>query len=718
MKIPSIISEKIQTLFKKYNWYWAVSFAVTFIVAWIYFPSITRHAEMWYENASNFFYFARVRSVWDTLRTLDAGYLPLLPRLISLPLVKLGVVTWYPLITQSIAIAFLALFYSFLNWRVFRPLVQSDAIRFLITVLFSVVLFRDIEFTFFHNFAYVGFLFMLLTLFVPKDKISLPAFWGLVVMNALLFASKSYFVIFAPLFLVSAWLGYRKNSIREVVFTLGSFVGLLLQVAAIKWLNQAPAAAAPGAELNITVSTYEKFHLIVVDTLFYFVQTYVHVFVQNIKLLGPGAHVIGFLGMIGVASVLYYVIRKRGVLHPAVWFFIAANVLAIGYLFVTAYINHSNLLFNGQYPFANWKVFFIFPHTRHFYIAYVLVVFGGLVLMTHAIKLRVVQAGIIIAFAVFAWNTDRPQEKDRYRTDEVSVSQWEYYHPLIQRDQYCIPANDSTWMMLHNCRVLNIGGFIPQSSDRPVQTFDLTTAEPLRTEEWNVSAFLIQQPNSKQPQKIRAIVKDRSGAEITRIDSTTPDDYKYQYYLLDTPQVIGSVSFTDAAGAPISIPPQIYFYGTTLTGVQQLSPEVVGQAALGPVVGPMVDTETLTQTIMSTHNGLSGVSLFLATYARVNTCSVSMDLTDSATGALVYSHTESCGNLKDNSYWSLFFDPIPDSAGKTYTATLRVSGAKADNTITAYTTAVYNRATLLTVGSNRQINASLVYNVFYNNDLP
>ena len=79
---------------------------------------------------------------------------------------------------------------------------------------------------------------------------------------------------------------------------------------------------------------------------------------------------------------------------------------------------------------------------------------------------------------------------------------------------------------------------------------------------------------------------------------------------------------------------------------------------------------------------MSGIKILIATYARVNTCEVTLELFDQDNN-LIASQKADGSKLEDNSYFSFMFDPINDSKGKTYYLKIKSDGTE-ENSITAW----------------------------------
>lgn len=700
---------------KKSNYYWAGSFVLTLCIFAYYFPSVSVRAELYYENSNNFFAVAWTSNFFEALLKVDNDYLQLFPRIVSLLVVKCGFIKYYPYITQWIGMGFLAFSYSFFNFRSFRTIIQSDVVRFLITLIFPIVLFRDIDYIYFHNAVYGAFIYIPLLFFVQKNNIKNYIFFPLVILVFITLASKIYFIIFQPLFFVAFIFSFYKKQLKASIFygvCLSTMIPVIWSIFSV-FLPQSHQPVLP----HNSVSLYNYWHQVLPDISFYFFQLYVHIFVQNNDIFKTYWFVPSFIGMSCLICCLVFLFRKK-LNDSAVMFFLLMNFLAVEYLFLTVYAYYAGSLVSGIYPKGTWGDFFIFPHIRHFYFPFVMVFFGTIVVFVNAVKKSVilqVSAIFILGFSLFLFDT--PQYVDEFKSDKNSLSQWEYYHHLVYRDQYCIPANPMNHSLLFECSILNQYNNLIVPSTQGQNVIDFVNTPALRTNDWMVSAFLVERLHTDSLEPFYASVKNRDGKEIARLHSLTPADYTYQYFLIDVPQVIGSIEFFTLDNNPVPISQNIYIYGTSKTPLQEFISEPIDGFTIGPFTGPIIDGSFLTQTIISSKNELSGIGFFLGTYARENTCTISVDLMDMETDSVLRSYSGQCNSIKDNAYWNIFFEPIGDSAGKKYRAIIKTHNASLENTVTAYTTPIYKDGADLFVGQTKQINASLIYDLYYSHSI-
>ena len=122
-------------------------------------PYLMLEGEMWAEMATNYFINAQSPSYFVKLFSTDAGYIPILPRLIALVanLLNLKAAT-IPYFYNWTSATLTAIMVGTFCLSQFRALVKSDALRFLVSI--SILVICDFETRTFINFTYFAAFFV------------------------------------------------------------------------------------------------------------------------------------------------------------------------------------------------------------------------------------------------------------------------------------------------------------------------------------------------------------------------------------------------------------------------------------------------------------------------------------------------------------------------------------------------------------------------------
>lgn len=183
------------------------------------------------EAVTNFMQYAREEKLAANLLITDAGYLPLLPRLITLFYVKvLRLPSAYVLYFMQITASLLcSMVWSFFVLSPFRKTMRLSG-RILWCILVMMTCFYE-ETLFFTNHAYWGIYLLLLMLVADLRKFPKWIYAGLLVVSALICLSKGTYAVMLPLMILYLIFFRKSVGIREKVFacvvSAASFLQLL-----------------------------------------------------------------------------------------------------------------------------------------------------------------------------------------------------------------------------------------------------------------------------------------------------------------------------------------------------------------------------------------------------------------------------------------------------------------------------------------------------------
>ena len=182
------------------------------------------------EAVTNFLQYAREENFKDNLLITDAGYLPLLQRLITLFYVKvIRVPSAYALYFMQItACLFNSMIWSFFVLYPFQRLMKLSN-RILWCILIMLTCFCE-ETLFFTNHVYWGIYLLLLMLVADLKQFSTWIYVGLMDFCALICLSKGTYAVMLPLMILYLIFFYRSMGTRDKIFACVVGVASLLQV--------------------------------------------------------------------------------------------------------------------------------------------------------------------------------------------------------------------------------------------------------------------------------------------------------------------------------------------------------------------------------------------------------------------------------------------------------------------------------------------------------
>ncbi len=182
------------------------------------------------EAVTNFLQYARGERLVTNLLMADAGYLPLLPRLITLFYIKvLRLPSEYALyFMQTVACLLCSMIWAFFVLHPFHEFMRlSNRILWCMLVMLSCFCEETLFFT---NHAYWGIYLLLLLLVVDLERFPGWIYTGLLGMSALICLSKGTYVIMLPLMILYLVFFRRSVGKRDRIFAFVVGAASLLQL--------------------------------------------------------------------------------------------------------------------------------------------------------------------------------------------------------------------------------------------------------------------------------------------------------------------------------------------------------------------------------------------------------------------------------------------------------------------------------------------------------
>ncbi len=142
------------------------------------------------------------------------------------------------------------------------------------------------------------------------------------------------------------------------------------------------------------------------------------------------------------------------------------------------------------------------------------------------------------------------------------------------------------------------------------------------------------------------------------------------------------------------------------------------QLTFNQTVGEIFGDKKIGQTFLAEARGLTGVDLFLATYARTNTFPVIFHLKETPhTPTDLFTQTLPARQIRNNAYHRFRFPAIPDSQGKSYYFFLESPESRPGNAITAwcYSEDLYKNGSLFINGVEEK--GDLTFRTVYESSL-
>lgn len=517
------------------------------------------------EAVSNFLKYAREESFVSNLLITDAGYLPLLQRLITLFIVKiLRVPAEYALyVMQFAACLGCCMMWSFFALHPFRGLLRLP-LRVVFCMLVMTTGFYD-ETLFFTNFVYWGMLLILLFLVSDMEQWH-PAVYAIVTfLCALVCLSKGSYVIILPFMAVYLMLFWRGNGRRQRVYAFSLMAASLLQMVysfsgkgdAGMWIDSSEGVGQLAHWLRLGCK-------VCVDVTVYFLPV-PRAYASRINGILPVLTVLvcGLIAVGFVRRILLPMIRRETV-QPG-WRALYAMLIL---QFATAAFYRITVKRVPEEWGAVWKASRGTMGDKYEIFGTVMAFIIWIILLSMAKEAYRTAGTAILALLCICTCANlqlsglgSSETSDR-RTYEGDIGAgWKQTRELISKDAFFVPVREDFWSYCKNVTVYQVGEetYFEEASAginlgnmeegyRSAYTLDEeTTAE-------NVIEIWIHKPNRIDGALCRATLLDEQGNVLQEaVQLTSNRNFRTGFYFPEPVNGMRTIQFTDESGQEIYI---------------------------------------------------------------------------------------------------------------------------------------------------------------------
>lgn len=704
IKLPQLNLKKLSNINYNLNLYFVFSFLLIVLVACIRFPSLTYKAEAWYETGSNYITYACHLNIKDALLGLDNGYLIIIQRFIALIAARLLPLKYYPYTVQWFAIIFVALCFSMINLKTFRKILPSDFLRFVVSILIGCIVASDSVFFIFNGFMYVGFIYILLQFFIDKENMKLVSFTSLLVLSVLIVLSKGTFIIMLPFFALYSIITLIQKNKKTALFYFFLSISAITQLLVMVY-NQNNNWMAP--QIGIDKLHPPSLLTTIYDTFVYYVQSYSLFIFSRLNVNPLIKNIVSILFIISASTFLVRFYKQKKISQNTFWFIIIANLIAIAYFSLIAYLQYTTL-YEDFYITPKWTDTYILPHNQHLYVEYFLIFISVVVFLFYVIKSRIILTivTIVITFLSILNNPDTIHDPCNFNNTPNTVK-WKYFYKQIYDKQGFFPVNQYPYAYTSNTNVLNMGyenDYIPISINKPVYGINFNDYRPI-TNSWTIKGFYFQQEQNQIGKEFNFIAYDEFGHKIEKAKRYSPKESLYQTYSFSKEIKISRLVFFDEHMNKIKLVPKFKFVGYAdiflmhnYSSIKQLERPI-----------DITKGETLIQEIHPPNNDFTALSIEYYANERENNCHLNLKLIDE-NQKIVKKESIDCKDLIVNSTINLVFKPIKNSKNKTYKLIITSPDADENNFVSipvAYASK-----------HNGELNLQSMITIFYTTKIP
>lgn len=513
MNSPSLVQEHfVFKIHKKVNLFFWTSFVVVALINILKQPALNFYGELIGEMGNMYFFDAKFESLWFNFTTVIA-YVPIFERLISVLCVKfLGLEHIYPWFVQGACVAMIATCCSLVNLSSFKKIINDDVTRFMIGLLMGSCVYLDGMKL--YNAPYIGSVFILWSIFLDKEKMTLARMLFLYLGMFIFLLGKAHYIAFFPIHLFLTYQALKQKKIKSLYFYVLILVTHLAQL--LITLSIKTKWDTSHANLgSVTISDIIDYSF---RYLFY-----------NVTALG-GDFLVATGGGVLVAAVAILMIwgfiniYKRQPDSNLVFLIVTCVVVTLISLAVTIkgfpdYATPAKLQEHLMY------------HYRHFLFSDTLIICLVSALIYGVFSREWSRMLIACLLTVMMVNKNVFPKHNPADTP----SKWEIYHSLVNEEDFFIPTwTYNSWIIHKNCKKLS--EFSIQANADGISLNDLKKfLKDAKPEDWKVRGFMLAQQSGyqKATESITAVALDAKGQVLSRATSMTPPHYKFQYFRFD-----------------------------------------------------------------------------------------------------------------------------------------------------------------------------------------
>jgi hypothetical protein len=421
--------------------YYSLVVLASIVFSLIKFPNFTFNGAMWAEMAVNYFPNSKSSDLTTVFLSKDAGYIPFGLRIVSWLYDALGISTAViPYVYTFTAVIAAGMLVGFFCLKRFRILVESDSLRFLISIF--VIFAADFETRTYINFTYFSLFFIFINVTIAfRKQLSTYVFLTF----PILIFSKPILLSVLPI-IIFVFISTKRNLIQKLTFVIILFSSII-QLIAILNSNSKNAF-----QQDTTIQFVDK----IKNTFVYFFGTFA------IPLNEFFATSVGLKVLIGISFVIFCLliaIKASNQLSFLVYF-------ALLTLFIVSLINTVavSTTFGSNYSLLNGMP--LFRYMIPIIDVGILLLIGTMLNCVYLLTLNSSQistklswklignaaVGLILIQGVF-FSSKNIQEPI---SPALFNSQWSRMATVFDSGKpVCIPVDPAGWTYGRQCRLLN-----------------------------------------------------------------------------------------------------------------------------------------------------------------------------------------------------------------------------------------------------------------------
>jgi hypothetical protein len=560
--IINIESLKKYKVYAMINFYFISTFIFVLILSVSKLFGLMTYVNQTYaETITNFFDRAFFADFHDSLTVLDAGYLPLLPRLLASILVKIfHVIDWYPVVTNLLTCFIGGLFFAIVNLHEFKKILDSDLLRFVIC-LFAVSLYGMHEggylFGAMHNIDYFGIIYLGWCALKKFEYISLRKTIIYAIGSLIIICSKATMTSLWPLVIVSLIFAIKQKNCSGIVYNSICVAALLIQ--SFVMINSVKEGIALGSHVHVS-NLNDLMRLVIgaiigyLNSIFYLIHLVLRFHFKDYN-IGYIVVIAVFIG-VSVVSFRAYTNRNRQVS----WYFYAGATLCIGFacamlvLTINQKISARLVLPHFRAPIE--EIYLNRQSSVLFFVLLAHIMFIINYLEKWNVMRYIILAVLLCIIIIGSVTTDYVYKESSINGNDKYLISWDKYTYMLDRDFFSIPITpDYAWVYSRGVSRTNV------NINKTTKKYALNDKEKvLLSSNKLTSVMLFTDPKNMYHMPINLVIDygNDERIEVESVERKYLRQIVFDLYDYDLDN-INSVSFIQN-GHPISVGTVTFFY--------------------------------------------------------------------------------------------------------------------------------------------------------------
>lgn len=541
----------------------------SFLILNIKAPILTFQVEPFAELANNFYINGTTRSMAENIMLPDAGYWPLLQRIVSIFVIKILRATpnMSVYLMQNFSIWFISIISALFCLDKFSKY-GSRIFRFTISIIISTcsIVYIYYDSHSFINFSYYGIVFIILMSMINLNKISKKALTLIIMFSALICISKSYFVILIPI-IILIYIFKRKQLTKRYKFYFSSI--LLANLVQIIYTSRNIDQWIKPNEKSLNILKLLK------ATIYHLVQQVIeYVYpklsdIYNVQLL----NIIFLMLMFLFCAFLIYYTYKVKINEKYILFGLLLLIFGTSMFNVVTTVWNSDVsfLFNHGEKLMRHSIFIqlglIFITILTIYIIKLILekklykdsctnilIEGKYLNKFFKIVYLFMSIILISRFTIF--------DNNNIDNNKICFSDWTIYSKMFENDKYLIPINPHPWTLSKNCEQYIIGKSeeMPEFEINQKINSDINQIhEIILDKPQNIFCLYTKRLRSNNPNKIVMVGYNEKNEKIVQSVQVNNKDRLYVGFVLEDVKEVYKIEFFDEDMNGVYVQPQFIF---------------------------------------------------------------------------------------------------------------------------------------------------------------